>query len=255
MARMKSKASRIILIVAGILFLAIFSVSARPQTDQSPTYRAGAKKPLIVLNKDQPDSPIIITAAVVDDFPDPRMPAVHFNVINNSGKPIMVYAIKHEAALGNRGSISGVIIVNSADNERALRPGKAPQVEISGIQYPQPPETMTLSVDFVEFVDGTRWGEDTFKNGERIDGVRAGANAQREALLNVLTTDGPEELIRSLDLVMPDSYQSSSRSAEWLDGFRHGVGWIRARVRAKGQNFSEVEKVLRHMVDPTRDRR
>jgi hypothetical protein len=254
MRKTKFKANSIVLIVIGILCLAILVVSARPRKNQTTTDGVAAKKPLLIL-KDQPNSPLTITSVIVDEFSDPRMPTVNFNVINNSGKPIMVYAIKHEAALGSRGTVSGWVAVNSPDSKHALRPGRAPQGEISGIQYPEPPESLTLSVDFVEFVDGTRWGDDTFKNGERIDGVRAGANEEREALMKVLRTNGTEELIRSLDSIEPKADQPSSRSAQWLDGYRHGVGWMRERVRSKGQSHSEIEKELRRPVNSTEDRR
>jgi len=219
--------------------LTILVAVARPQTNQGPDNSVTEKKPLLII-KDQPDSPLTITNVIVDNFPDPRMPTVDFNVVNNSGKRIMVWAIKHEA-----GGMSGSMVFIKPDIKRALRPGKAPQVEISRIQYPQPPESFTLSVDFVEFVDGTRWGDDSFKTGDRVDGVRAGANAQREALMKILKSDGPEEVIRLLDSVEPKPDQSSARSAQWRDGFRGGVGWVRERVRLKGPNRSEIEKELR----------
>lgn len=107
------------------------------------------------------------------------------------------------------------------------------------------PDSITLSVDFVEFVSGTRWGPDTLKTGETIDGVRAGAQAEREVLLNLLLTQGIDALMRSLDSVKPEVDQGLPRSSEWLDGFRHGVGWIRERVRSKGPKHSEIETELR----------
>lgn len=243
----------IIVLVFGIPCLAIFAVGARPQANQAAinqtdSNKVAKKKPLLIV-KDQPDSPLTIIEPILDEFSDSRMPRVYFNVINISGKRILAYAIKHEAALGSRGGFSGSIAVINPDREHALAPGKAPQGEISGIQYPQPPESLTLSVDFVEFVDGTRWGDDTLKNGDRLDGIWAGAEAEREALLKVLTTNGTEEVMRSLDSIEPKADQPLSRSDQWLEGFRHGVGWMRGRVRNKRQNHSEIEKELRRPVE------
>jgi hypothetical protein len=248
------RVSSVAAIAVGILCLAILAVGAGPRKYQDPVGRTITKRPLLILKKNQPDSPLTITAVIVDDSPDSRMPTVHFTLINNSGKRIMVYAVKHEAQFSN-GTVSGSVVVNLPDAKHALRPGRAPQVEISGIQYPQPPESLTLSVDFVEFVDGVRWGDDTLRTSERIDGLRAGASAEREILMKVLTTDGPEGVLRSLDLIKPEPNQVSSRSEEWLDGFRHGVGWIRERVRSKGENSSEIEKELKQPVDSTAERR
>lgn len=253
MRKIRISANNVIAIIIGTLCLGTLVVSAQPQVDHS-TNSVTEKKPLLIL-KDQPDSPLTITSVIVDNFPDPRMPTVDFNVVNVSRKPIMAYAIKHEAALGDRGALSGTVTVINSEIKRALRPGKSPQLEISGVRYPKLPDSLTLSVDFVEFVDGTRWGEDTSKTGDRIDGVRAGANAQREALTKVLKTEGLEQLIRLLDSIEPQADQSSSRSAQWLDGFRHGVGWMRERVRGKGKNLNEIEKELRRPVGSERDRR
>jgi len=254
MRKTEIKAHSIVLIVIGALSLAILAVSAKPRENQTNTDRASPKKPVMIV-KDQPDSPLTITSVVVDYFPDARMPEVSFKVTNVSGKRIMVYAIKHVAALGSRGAFSGAVTIIRADRKRALRPGESPEGEISGIQYPQPPESLTLSVDYVEFVDGTRWGEDTLKNGERIDGMRAGADAEREALLKVRMTEGAEGVVRSLDSITPEADQPSSRSAQWLDGFRGGVGTMRERVRSKGQSHIEIEKELRQPVVQKENRR
>lgn len=254
MRKTEIKAHSIVLIVIGILSLAILAVSARPRENQTSTDRVAAKKPLMLV-KDQPDSPLTITSVVVDYFPDARMPEVSFKVTNISGKRIMVYAIKHVAALGSRGAFSGSVTIMRPDRKRALGPGQSPEGEISGIQYPQPPESLTLSVDYVEFVDGTRWGEDTLKNGDRIDGMRAGTDAEREALLKVLMTEGAEGVMRSLDSITPEANQPSSRSAQWLDGFRQGIDVMRSGVRAKGSSHAEIEKELRRQVDQKENRR
>lgn len=244
MRKTEIKAHSIVLIVIGVLSLAILAVSARPRGNQTNADIVPEKKPLMIV-KDQPDSPLTITSVVVDYFPDARMPEVSFKVTNISGKRIMVYAIKHVAALGSRGAVSGSVTIIRPDRKRALRQGESPEGEISGIQYPQAPESLTLSVDYVEFLDGTRWGEDTLKNGDRIDGMRAGADAEREALLKVLMTKGPEEVIRSLDSIRPEAEPPSSRSAQWLDGFRQGIDVVRSGVRSKGSSQAEIEKELR----------
>jgi hypothetical protein len=93
------------------------------------------------------------------------------------------------------------------------------------------------------------------RNSERIDGTRAGARAERDALMKVLMTEGTEGVMRLLDSLQPEPDQALGRSAEWLDGFRGGVGWIRERVRGKAQNPSEIEKELRRQVDSREEKR
>ena len=106
-----------------------------------------------------------------------------------------------------------------------------------------------LSVDFVGFTDGTRWGPDTYKHGERIDGLRAGAKMAKERMLKILAVDGPEALIHSLDSINVEADQPDLHSSEWLDGFRHGVGWMRERVRSKGKDVVEIKRELQSSVD------
>jgi hypothetical protein len=154
--------------------------------------------------------------------------------------------VKHEAVFSQRaGTLSGSVAFNPVDRDQGMRPGDTRQVEIGGLNYGETPDTITLSVNFVEFVSGSRWGPDTLKTGDTIDGVRAGAQAEKEVLLNLLMTQGTDALMRSLDSVKPEAEQSLPRSSEWLDGFRHGVGWIRERVRSKGPKHSEIEPELR----------
>ena len=194
----------------------------------------------------QPDSPLTISGVSIDNLKDALTPIIRCNVKNNSREQIAAYAVKHEAVFSHRaGTLSGSVAFNPVDRDQGMRPGDTRQVEIGGLNYGEMPEAITLSVDFVEFVSGTRWGPDTLKTGETIDGVRAGAQAESEVLLNVLMTRGPDALIRSLDSIKPEVDQNLPRSSEWLDGFRHGVGWIRERVRSKGPKHSEIETELR----------
>ena len=158
-------------------------------------------------------------------------------------------------ALSDKAQLPAQLQSISPDLERAFFPGQSPQMEITGIEYSGMPETMILSVDFVEFADGTRWGLDTMKTGERIDGVRAGAQAARDALMQILKTGGVDAVVRSLDTIEPQADQSSLRSSEWLDSFSTGVKWMRARVRRKGRDYSEIEKELRHAPDFKEERR
>jgi len=239
-------------IAVGILCLTFLSVGAeRPQKGQSPADKPSAKGPLLVLKKKQPDSPLRITDIIVADSEDPRMPTVY---LNKSDKLILVYAVKHEAP-SNQGAISVSTVSINPDRERSLGPGQSAQLEIDTTDFNEPLEKLVLSVDFVEFADGTRWGLDTMKNAERVDGVRAGAKAERDALMRVLKAEGADGVARSLDSVAPEPDLASSRSKEWLNSFSDGVNWMRERVRRKGRNYSEIEKELRRLLDFSEERR
>ncbi len=236
-------------VMLAVLCLSPLTVGAHgPVKDQSPDDKPLIKKPVLVEKKKQPGSPLSIGNMVIAESEDGRMPEIIFTVKNNSDKVIIAYAVKHEGAFG-QGAFTGTIANISPDSERALLPGRSPRMEITGIEYAGMPETMILSVDFVEFADGTRWGLDTMKTGERVDGTRAGAQAVRDALMQILKSEGVGAIVRSLDTIEPQADQLSLRSSEWLDSFSTGVKWMRARVRLKGRNYAEIEKELRHSPD------
>jgi hypothetical protein len=219
-----------------------------PQIDQPPDAKPLVKKPLLVEKKKQSGSPLNVGDMVVAESEDGQMPEITFTVTNKTDKPIIAYAVKHEGAFG-QGAFTGAISNISPDPERALLPGQSPQMEITGIEYSGMPETMILSVDFVEFVDGTRWGGDTMRTGERVDGTRAGAQAVRDAMMPILKARGVDAVVLSLDTIEAQADQSSLRSSEWLDSFSTGVKWMRERVRRKGRDYNGVEKELRHSPD------
>lgn len=238
--------------VTGMFCLAVLMISGRPmevkQKGGVPTVQDSAKPSLLVLVKPQTDPPLLITGMTVEDSADPRMPTIQFTIKNNTKKRIMAYAIRHDETLPHS-SFSGTVAVNSPDRNRALPAGAEVQSEITGIQYSEPPISLMLSVDFVEFTDGTRWGPDTYKYGERIDGLRAGAKMAKERMLKILAVDGPAALIHSLDSINVEADQPDLHSSEWLDGFRHGVGWMRERVRSKGKDVVEIKRELQSSVD------
>jgi hypothetical protein len=250
MRKTRINAKSIAPMAMGMLCLAIVAVPARHLRNQAPVTK------LLVTRMKQPGSPLTISQVTVDDSSDPLMPTIHCNIKNNSSKPVIAYSVKHEAVFSHRtGTVSGSVTSIPADRENPMRPSDARQVEIYGVMYGEMPQSVMLSVDLVEFTDGTRWGPDTLKNSERIDGARAGAQAERELLMKVLMTSGTEGVMRWMDSSQAEPDETLPRSTEWLDGFRGGAGWVRDRVRSKGQNLSEVEKELRRPADSIEKRR
>jgi hypothetical protein len=249
---------RAVYVGVGLICLAILVVGARPRKDQEGkgAAREGSGKKLLVLRMKQPGSPLTLSRISVDDSQDPSMQTIHSNITNNGGRDVVVYTVKHEAVFSQyTGTVSGSVMMIAADGENVMHPGDTRNVEIYGIKYGQMPQNVTLSVDFVEFIDGGRWGPDSLKNGERVDGNRAGAKAERDDLRKALVAGGTEGVIRSLDSIQPEPDQAVTHSPEWLDGFRSGVGWIRERIRSKGKDPSEVETELQRPADLGQHRR
>jgi len=244
----KRLSGNIIYSVIGILCLAALMLSGRPmegkQKPETSSTQAPETADLVVLVKPQPDAPLSITDTKVEPSDDPRMPTVQFTITNTTRKRIMAYAIRHDETLP-QSTFSGDVTEISPDRNRALQAGAEVQSEITGIRYGEVPTSILLSVDFVEFADGKRWGPDTLNHGEMLDGVRAGVKAAKEVMLEKLEVDGPEVFARSLDAINVEPDSSGLHSSKWLEGFRTGTGWMRERVRSKGTDLIEIRRELR----------
>lgn len=109
--------------------------------------------------------------------------------------------------------------------------------------YQKIPDDIKIAVDFVEFADGSTWGEDISKSAEQLAGLRAGAEASLEYLKNINKQNGIEAVINSLEeiKVAPPETQSNI----WKRGFGLGRMIIRIRLKSvytkQGKEAAETE--------------
>jgi hypothetical protein len=89
-----------------------------------------------------------------------------------------------------------------------------------------------LAVDFVEFADGTRWGDDTGKSGEMLDGLRAGGKAAIKRYREVLANEGADGVERALEVLNLTPPESQNKSVKWVDGFNSGISTVKSRLTA-----------------------
>src|SRR5262245_25289914 len=108
-----------------------------------------------------------------------------------------------------------------------------------------PPPPLQVSIDYVEFTDGSSWGGDSCHSVEFLAGERAGGDAAIKLLRNMLKEQGDQAVIETirggLKVEMPDK-----QSARWSEAFSRGVETIGYRVMDAYQKEgeSEVEVVL-----------
>jgi len=95
------------------------------------------------------------------------------------------------------------------------------------------PKRVNISVDFVEFDDGTTWGTDNSNSRDRLAGQREGAKAERQRLKILLKSKGSVALSD-----LPEGHDdaesppaAAGHSETWLHGYRGGVSAMRHRVR------------------------
>ena len=197
--------------------------------------------PIVAKTMIQDDSPLRITTINVDNSAT-SFQSVNFIVQNISSKSVKGYVI-----LGS-GKNTGKIVTNFFPvklfetvgiNEDELR------LERSNIQ---PDEILSLSIDYVEFEDGSSWGKDTQGQSEYISGGRAGVKAATEELKNlvdkreiVVLTSLLEKALVSIDVPLPESVQSE----KWRKGFENGYKGVVYFL--KGQRKKGIEEISRRL--------
>ena len=190
-----------------------------------------------------PDAPLRISS-VVDNSDDPEAPLVNFVLENVSGKPIQAYWISYDTiAQGINVRLgSGV---NATSQESILPPGKRRETAVLN----RGKEKISLSVDFIEFADGTTWGDDTAKYGESLAAERRGAQAEAERLRKMLDTSGLSAVVAAVS--EREISLRSNRFSRSESGSLVGARATRLRVRrAYDQGgLAAIETALRQPYD------
>ncbi|MGI9107135.1 MAG: hypothetical protein ACR2G4_12910 [Pyrinomonadaceae bacterium] len=213
--------------------------AAQSRDSQRPAQRALTR----VAVRPQPDAPLRISS-VVDNSDDPEAPLVNFVVENVSGKPIQAYWISYDTvAHGENITLGSGINANS--QELILPPGKRRETAILN----RGKEKIDLSVDFVEFADGTAWGSDTAKYAESLAGARAGARAEAQRLLKLLETSGWSAVVAAVS--ERETYMRSNHFSLSESSSLSGALATRLRVRRAYEKggLSAVETALRQPYD------
>jgi hypothetical protein len=178
----------------------------------------------------QSDSPLLVFSTYVDSS-NPLSPRYGYSLTNNSDKPIRAFTIRESVSTGGGAPIISTSLTHAPAVKLFLKPHESRQEEGGlGKTYLSPPAKVELAVDFVEFADGTRWGDDTSKSGEILDGERAGGKAAIKKYREILVNEGVngfEQALESRDLIEPES----SKSVEWGYGFHTGVNTVKRRLK------------------------
>jgi hypothetical protein len=213
--------------------------------------------PLRITVAEQQDSPLLILSTFADET-NPLSPRYGYSITNTTEKKITAYAIQETVSLGSGTSILTTEFTHFPAVKLLLGPHESKQEEGGeGRTYKQAPVEVNLIVDFVEFADGTRWGEDKGKSGDMLDGKRAGGRAALKKYREIFASAGLKGLEQ--DLAKTDLVQSggSLKSAAWMDGFKQGVNIIKYRLAAaksKGGNDA-ARRELDNAFDSTDGRR
>jgi hypothetical protein len=239
---------------ASLLLISSYLVRSNPQNTHKDENITIPKSPFQVLVKSQPDSPLLVSLSKTQNFPEPEIDLL---LQNKGDNVIRAYTIGHEV-VSSHSKAEGVNFRNLRSVENLFQPHQSVAESIEGFTQPnsEPIEKITVYVDFVEFDDGTTWGQDKSQSAELLAGQRAGARAALEYLNNSKKEGGVSALAKIGKLTTIPITPPPNHSAQWLEGFRSGASIIQNRFQSaiNSGNLNEAETVLRKPFD-TSERR
>jgi hypothetical protein len=164
-----------------------------------------------------------------------------YDVVNMSQKPIHSFTTSHRSAE------PWDIRSGGSHPESALKPGDSMSLKdsVSG------KSRITLTVDFVQFADGTTWYSTDGQKYVHPDGVRAGAREAAEHLIGVLKSSGPEAVLKSLPRIHADVNDGMSTINTWGFGYYCGVTNVLVKVQHANREggLKAIEGALRRILD------
>jgi hypothetical protein len=190
----------------------------------------------------QPDSPLLVTRPRYYSFMSIGSGiggTLRFDIANRSNKPIHSYDCRYYSpvAVGNGSYGTGA---------GGLLPGQSRDDSISTNEY----APLTLTIDFVQFADGTTWFSNSPQSTVKPDGLKAGAKAAANYLLTVMSRDGTQAVMDTLPRIHADVREPDGLATNpdfGIFGFYCGVTNITVRVEHeyKGGGAKGVETFLR----------
>lgn len=165
---------------------------------------------------------------------------LRFDIRNRSNKPIHSYDCRYYSPVSVGNGSYG------SRPEEGLLPGQSRDDSISAHEY----APLTLTIDFVQFADGTTWFSSSPHSIVKPDGLRAGAKAAASYLLTVMSRDGVKTVMDTLPRIHADvreRHKAATNPEFGIFGFYCGVTNTAVRVEHeyKDGGAQRVETFLR----------
>jgi hypothetical protein len=211
----------------------------------------GAREKPAARVQDLADAPLSLSVKTKWATPDHEMLEVYFTVTNVGSRPVRAYAVR--VTRGAETHEGGGCYVNNIDRAgKILQPnqsaGRSTWRPVAASDAETPVE---LTLDFVEFADGTVWGADSCQAAERLGGMRAGARAAKLLFKRKLDEKGIDTLVKRLYADDPALAPPEGHSDPWTAGFRGAVNSYRERIRQANVEggLPEVQAALQRPFD------
>lgn len=198
--------------------------------------------------KIQPGTPLVISVPTILSV-DAESPEITFKLTNVFQETIRAFVIGQNVEAGDK-RVRTISIHNLDLNNSELLPNQSimnyDTYEIlSPLQH-----RITLSVDYVEFANGSHWGSDSNKSSETIRAQRAGARALSKRLNEILDVNNdPADVMQAIERGNANIVPPSPRSDASKEDFQNGCDAIIAhlkRLRSRGGLY-EVSRELRKL--------
>jgi hypothetical protein len=216
---------------------------------QSQKADFSSQPPIKVKIEEQKDCPLQITVVNVDNFALTHQ-TVNFNIQNIANKNVRAITV-----LGNSGNSGKILTTSFATKLFQINEMISSDIPIEREMIKEN-NLLTLSIDYVEFEDGSSWGVDTQRKSENFAGERSGRLAAIKQIREFIKTQNLEDLtnfleqeITQIKVPMPDLNQSK----EWQKGFQGGykavISIFKRLKEQKEKDFSarldELEKLAK----------
>jgi len=216
---------------------------------KEPQLQVQTQAPVIAV-KPQVDTPLLIAAPRIISW-DGQDGEFAYELINASGKPIRAYAIMQRVEAGSTQSSS----ISFSNLDLTSSPSLQPNQSLTDFDtcpaISEKERQISLSVDYVEFSDGTKWGKDTAKSAERSAGQRAAASLISKRLLKILNEGDSSNVMSAIEAGAAHIEPPAGHSDEWKEGFRNGSNSVVARLKSvqKRDGSRQFEQKLRQLAE------
>lgn len=192
-----------------------------------------------------PESPLVISNARYYSYMSIGSAIggeLDFVITNRSNKRIHSYNCRYYSPVSEGNG--------AHEAEDDLLPGKSRKDSISRHEY----VPLTLTIDFVQFADGTTWLSNQSNSTVTAEGLDAGAKAAALYLLKIMSRDGVDSVIATLPRIHAEVWEPQSmwqppgdKSKFGVFGFYCGVNNTAIRIAEafKNNGAEGVDKVLR----------
>jgi hypothetical protein len=190
----------------------------------------------------QPDSPLLISRPRYYSFMSLGFAIggeLRFDVANRSNNPVHSYDCRYYSPVSVGNGSYG-------NQPEAFLPGESREDLISAHEF----APLTLTIDFVQFADGSTWFSGSPESSVKPDGVKAGAKAAVDYLRGVMSRGGVQNVMGTLPRIHADVRRPPgdfTKPEFGTFGFYCGVTNIAVRVEReyKEGGAERVEAFLR----------